>query len=215
MVTATPSLVRKILLVDDDPFMLATMGEILQQSGYETQGATTGDSAILLAQQTAFDLAMLDVFMPVMNGLELAQQLQQKYNLPFMFVSGSSEVELVRQATDSGAVGYLVKPVNEVQMIPAVQAALARGDDIRHLRQTENDLTIALQAARETSIAVGLLMAKFKMDRDTSFDVLRAYSRSHRSKIHDVATNLLQAEELLNRFEQLSKKHMREQKNTK
>lgn len=216
MMASTPqSQARKILLVDDDPLMLETMRVILQQAGYEVFEATSGYDAIILAQQCTFDLAMLDAFMPGMSGLELAQQLQQKYSLPFMFVSGSSETELVKQATAHGAIGYLVKPFDLPQVLPAVQAALARGDDIKQLRQSENDLMLALHAARETSMAVGLLMAKFKLERDASFDILRAYSRSHRCKIHDVAKDLLSAEELINRFEHLSQKNILEHKSAK
>lgn len=215
MANTPEALARKVLLVDDDPFMLETMREILQPAGFDVSEASSGHDAIILVQESAFDLAMLDAFMPGMSGLELAQQLQQKYKLPFMFVSGSSETELVKQATAHGAVGYLVKPFDAPQVIPAVQAALARGDDIKRLRQSENDLTLALHAARETSMAVGLLMAKFKLDKDASFDILRAYSRSHRCKIHDVAKDLLSAEELFNRFEHLCKKNANEHKNAK
>jgi CheY-like chemotaxis protein len=215
MLAATESCLRKILLVDDDPFMLASMRSILQQSGYHVLEAGNGEDALALAQQYTFDLAMLDAFMPGMSGLELAQHLQQKFHLAFMFVTGSSDAGLVQQATEVGAVGYLVKPVEPAQMIATVKAALARGDEIKNLRRSENDLTLALHAARETSMAVGLLMAKFTVDRDTSFELLRNYARSHRSKIHDVAKDLLDAEELMSRFTFLLDKNSKEYKNSK
>lgn len=214
LVTTEPS-IRKILLVDDDPFMLETIRSVLQQSGYQVFEAGNGEDALVLAQQYTFDLAMLDAFMPGMNGLELAQHLQQKYDLAFMFVSGSSDLSLVQRATEVGAVGYLVKPVDAAQMIAAVKAALARGDEIKNLRRSETDLTQALHAARETSMAVGLLMAKFNLDRDTSFELLRCYERSHRSKIHNVAKDLLDAEELMSRFALLLNKNNKEHKNGK
>jgi response regulator NasT len=81
-----------------------------------------------------------------------------------------------------------------------VEAALARADDIRRLRRSEINLTAALAAGRETSMAVGLLMARYQTDRDTAFEVLRDHARSHRRKINEVANELLKAEETLNAF---------------
>lgn len=198
---------RRILLVDDEPMTLAIIRLALQNAGYQTIEATSGQDALVLAQQLRPDLALLDAVMPGMSGIELAKHLHEEIHVPFMFVSGSGEVEIVRQATEHGAVGYLLKPFDVAQIVPAVEAALARADEIKQLRRSESDLTTALNAGRETSMAVGILMAKFKTDRNTAFEVLRAYSRSNRCKINDVANRLLAAEEMLNHFNELFSKH--------
>jgi AmiR/NasT family two-component response regulator len=204
--------VPTLLVVDDDPLALAAISTILRASAYTICEAHNVHDAILLAQQKKFDLALLDMHMPDMSGLELAQKLEEIDGLPCMFITGSSDKELVRQATDFGAVGYIVKPYDVHQIAPAVAAGLARAIDIRRLRQSESDLSNALRAARETSMAVGLLMGKYHVDRDTAFDILRQYSRSHRSKIHDVAEQLLNASELLSQFHALFKEHMPSEK---
>ncbi len=203
--TAIPQ--RRILLVDDEPMTLAVIRLALQNAGYETIEATTGEDALVLAQQVQPDLALLDALMPGMSGLELARHLQEETHVPFMFVSGASEVKMVREATEHGAVGYLLKPFDVAQIVPAVEAALARADEIKQLRRSEIDLTTALNASRETSMAVGLLMTKFKTDRNNAFEVLRAYSRSHRCKINDVANRLLAAEEMFNHFNDIFTRH--------
>jgi AmiR/NasT family two-component response regulator len=197
---------RRVLLVDDEPLILATIGQVLRNAGYETAEADSGDIALKIASEFHPDMALLDVVMTGMTGLELARHLQTGTNIPFMFISASAEVEIVKQASEYGAVGYLLKPFDIAQIIPAFEAALSRADEIRRLRNSEANLTIALNSGRETSMAVGLLMTKFGADRHTAFEVLRAYSRSNRCKMNEIAENLLSAEEMFNQFKVLFSK---------
>jgi response regulator NasT len=197
---------RRVLLVDDEPLILATIGQVLRNAGYETAEAASGEDALKVAQEFDPDLALLDVIMSGMTGLELAKRLQAETDIPFMFISANAEVEIVKQASEYGAVGYLLKPFDIAQIIPAFEAALGRADEIRRLRSSEANLTIALNSGRETSMAVGLLMAKFGSDRHTAFEVLRAYSRSNRCKMNEVAEDLLAAEEMFNSFNALFSK---------
>jgi DNA-binding response OmpR family regulator len=200
---------RSLLLVDDDPMLLALLSTVLRDAGYETLQAGSAEEAFPLAAQEDPDLALLDVNLPGMSGLELAAHLRTETAVPFLFLSVQDAKETVKQATAYGAVGYLVKPVEPLKVAPAVEAALARADDIKRLRRTEVNLTAALAAGRETSMAVGLLMARYQTDRNTAFEVLREYARSRRRKINEVATGLLEAEEILNGFHQAFREHGR------
>lgn len=193
---------RLILLVDDDILILGLLSQFLQRAGHDTRIATSGQMALDMLAESGRepDLALLDVSMPGMSGLELARRLQAGTTLPLMFLSASEDAEVVRQAAAYGAVGYLVKPIDPAQLAPSVEAALARADEIRHLRQTEVKLTHALQQGRETGMAVGVLMERYKTDRDTAFGVLRDHARSQRRKLNDVAQELLAAAEALNLF---------------
>jgi len=193
---------RRILLVDDDQDMLAILTAVLEDGGYEISHASNGKEGLRIALETVPDLALLDVGMDGMTGLELAQQLQAESSVPFMFLSKHGEIEIVRQATKFGAVGYLVKPVDPMQIMPSVESALARADDILKLRAKEASLTVALAAGRETSTAVGLLMAKNQVDHTQAFEGLREYSRSNRRKITEVAHDVLEAEKLLTSISQ-------------
>jgi response regulator NasT len=183
--------------------MLATLDLLLKNAGYETAQATSGDAALELAAQFHPDLALLDVTMSGMSGLDLAKKLQQIGGVPFMFVSANADTEIVKRATEFGALGYLLKPFDMAQVVPAFEAALSRADEIRHLRDREANLTTALNASRETAMAVGLLMAKYGANRQAAFDVLRSFARSSQKKIHDVAESLLEAEELQSQFKNL------------
>jgi AmiR/NasT family two-component response regulator len=189
---------RRVLLVDDEPLTLAIIGQAVRNAGYETIEATSGQEAMKLAIEFQPDLALLDVVMGEMSGIELAKFLQAETNIPFMFISAHAEAEIIKQATDHGAVGYLLKPFEVAQIIPAFEAALGRADEIKRLRNSEANLTVALNSGRETSMAIGLLMAKYGSDRNTAFEILRAYSRSNRCKMNEVAEKLLSAEEMFN-----------------
>jgi CheY-like chemotaxis protein len=196
--TTAPAPKRRILIVDDDPLLRQFLTEVIANAGYEPVTAASGEEALVMVQKGEPDLALLDITMPGMSGLELAGRLKEATTLPFMFLSAIDDSESARQAAAHGAVGYLVKPIDASRLMVAFEAGLARADDIRQLRRTETNLNAALAAGRETSLAVGLLMGKFQTDRNTAFEVLRDHARSSRRKINEVADQLLAAEEMLN-----------------
>lgn len=189
---------RLILLVDDDTLLLQFLAEVLTHAGYDTVTAASAAEAIRQIEAREPDLALLDINMPGMSGLELARHLHEHTSVAFMFLSASADGESARQAAQFGAVGFLLKPIDAARLMPAFEAGLARADEIRQLRRTEVNLNAALAAGRETSLAVGLLMGRFQSDRNTAFEVLRDHARSSRRKINEVADQLLAAEELLN-----------------
>ena len=195
---AIPNSKRYILIVDDDLLLLEFLGEVLRHAGYETAQASSAEQALELIGQREPDLALLDIHMPGMSGLDLAKQLHSQTSVPFMFLSGRGDSDAGKQAASFGAVGFVVKPVDEKHLMPAFEAGLARADEIRQLRRTELNLNAALAAGRETSLAVGLLMGKFQTDRNTAFEVLRDHARSSRRKVNEIADQLLTAEETLN-----------------
>lgn len=189
---------RLILLVDDDVHLLEFLAEVLGHAGHDTVTAGSAAEAIRQIEAREPDLALLDIAMPGMSGLELARHLHEHTTVPFMFISGSTDAESARQAAQYGAVGFLIKPIDAAHLMPAFEAGLARADEIRQLRRTEVNLSAALAAGRETSLAVGLLMGRFQTDRNIAFEVLRDHARSNRRKINEVADQLLAAEEMLN-----------------
>jgi response regulator NasT len=191
---------RLILLVDDDPVMLEFLSTVLRHSGYDTVEAESAPEALqrIAEREGEFSLALLDISMPGMSGLDLARRLRDHTEVAFMFLSAVDDAETARQAATHGAVGFLVKPVDAGRLLPALESALARADEIRQLRRTEINLNAALAAGRETSLAVGLLMARYQTDRNTAFEVLRDHARSSRRKINEVAEQIVAAEEMLN-----------------
>jgi CheY-like chemotaxis protein len=191
---------RLILLVDDDPLLLDYLKTVLGHAGYDTLAAESAAEALQRVAEREADiaLALLDISMPGMSGLDLARRLKDHTSVAFMFLSSVDDAETARQAASHGAVGFVVKPVDAARLLPAFESALARADEIRQLRRTEANLNAALAAGRETSLAVGLLMARYQTDRNTAFEVLRDHARSTRRKVNEVAEQIVAAEELLN-----------------
>lgn len=189
---------RKILLVDDDRLVLATLQSGLEQAGYAVQACSSAEEAKRVLALDNPDIAVLDIRMPGASGLDLARELGESQAIPFLFLTAYSEAEVVRKAAEYGAVGYLVKPVDIPQLVPAIEAALARAADLRQLRTTETQLQMALNESREVSMAIGLLMERRRLGRQEAFEFLRTTARAQRRKIGEVAEEILSAAELLN-----------------
>lgn len=200
MTTTLPSATKRarVLVVDDDRPMLESMARSLTRAGYEVVEATSGEQALQMALSCQLDIAVLDVRMPGMSGLELALAMREQTTIPFLFASVHGDSEVTRAAAEYGALGFLIKPVEAEQLAPAIESALARARDIRRLEESEAQLTVALSKNRETSIVVGILVERYRVDRHAAFEMLREHSRAQRLKIGEVAAELLRAVELLN-----------------
>jgi response regulator NasT len=186
-----------ILLVDDDVLILKLLARVLEAAGFRVCTASTGEQALgmLTVDGLQPQLAVLDITMPGMSGLELAGHLA---NVPYMFLSANDSADIAEQAAAEGAVGFLLKPIDPVRLVPTVRAALARGAEIQELRAEEQRLTQALREGRETGMAVGVLMERFRLDRHAALRMLRNHARSQQRKLNEVAVELLQSAETLN-----------------
>ncbi|MBI3044205.1 MAG: response regulator [Betaproteobacteria bacterium] len=187
-----------ILVVDDDRLVLATLAEGLRNAGYKVTGVTSGEDALGIVKRDAPDLALLDVRMPGMDGIELGRRLREQSGVPFLYLSAYGDQEFVTRAAEEGALGYLVKPLDIQQIVPSIEAALTRAQEIRQLRESEAQLNTALAGSREISMAVGLLMMRDRLNRDQAFDLLRANARSQRRAVLELARALLDSTENLN-----------------
>jgi len=189
---------KTIVLADDDRLILSTLGHGLRSEGYEVFEAEDGDTAVALCKEKQPALALLDLRMPGVSGLEAARRLRAETDVPFLFLSAYGDSEAVQQATEEGALGYLVKPIDLPQIIPSIEAALARAADIRDLRESEYHLNRALAQGRQTSVAVGVIMERHRLTERQAFDLLRNRARAQRRKVIDVAQELVDAVNLMN-----------------
>jgi len=188
-----------ILLVDDDRLVLSTLSMGLVRAGHRViTASSTDDAEALLVSGERPDLAILDVRMPGTSGLELAERLRSLDHIPFMLLTAYSDQETVDRATACGALGYLVKPVDTPQLIPAIKAALARARDIHGLEATERQLQRALNNEREISIAIGITMVQYRLDRKAAFELLRKTARNQGRKLAVLAVEVISASEALN-----------------
>jgi len=189
----------KILLVDDDRLVLSTLSRGLSGAGYSVSTAESADDAeAILAGGERPDLAILDVSMPGRSGLELAERLHSFDHIPFMLLTAYSDREIVDRAAACGALGYLMKPVDTPQLVPAIKAALARAGEIHSLKATGRQLQGALDSEREISIAIGITMVQYRLDRKAAFELLRKTARGQSRKLAELAADVIKASETLN-----------------
>ncbi len=183
----------KILVADDDRVTLSVMTTGLRKAGYEVIAAMDGDDAVRLGCAERPELAVLDVRMPGLFGIEAARRLRRDAGIDCIFLSAYADRELVELAIAEGALGYLVKPVNSTQLIPAVKAAIERSAELRRLQEAEVSLTHAIETNREISVAIGIYMERFDVSREQAIEALRGMARPQRRKLVDVARELIRS----------------------
>jgi two-component system, response regulator PdtaR len=203
----------KILVVDDDRLVLAMVTHGLSQAGYEVIDADNGDDAILLARQHRPDIALLDIRMEGKTGFDVAQYLREVGHTPFVFLSAFSDEKTVAQVKALGALAYLVKPLEVGQIVPTIDAAFARAQEMRQVAEAQERANAAEQGAGDAAtapldeaatlasvvpLAVGVLMHRFSLNRA---DALARLLKSAAAEGRSVAT---QAERLVSAVEELS-----------
>lgn len=187
----------QLLVVDDDRLVLANLVEGLEQAGYVVLKATSGEEAVQICTDQSPDLVVMDVCMPTMSGIEAARVIREQSGLPAFFLSAFDSEDMVKEAVDQGALGYLVKPVRINQLVTSIEAALARAAEIKALRSAEENLQIALRGDRNIGIATGLMMERFHMTAIDAFETLRKRARAERRKLSEVAAEIVGAAEKL------------------
>lgn len=186
-----------ILIVDDDRLILATLGKGLRDAGYAVREASNGAEALRFCAEQTPDLVMLDARMPGLSGMEVAVELRQR-NIPFIFLSAYGDHAIVKQAVEQGAYSYLVKPLDVPQIVPVIEAALVRSSELKQLKHAERNLNVALSSGRATSVAIGLIMERHRLNADEAFEALRQYARSQRRKLDDVAAQIVNSADDIN-----------------
>lgn len=187
-----------LLLVDDDRLILTTLAGGLRASGYRVSTAESVDDAqALLTSGVRPDLAVLDMHMPGRDGLELAQRLRDLEHLPFLVLSAYSDPTTVERAAQLGALSYMVKPLAISQIRPTIEAALRRAQELDALRQAQLQLQEALNGDRDISVATGITMMQYRLQRSAAFELLRCAARAQRRKLAHVAADIIQSSEAL------------------
>jgi DNA-binding response OmpR family regulator len=193
----------KILVVDDDRLVLATVTHGLAQAGYEVIDADNGDDAILLARQHKPDLALLDIRMEGMSGFDVAAYLRDHLHVPFMFLSAFADDATVQKVKELGAVAYLVKPLDIGQILPTVAAALAQLPARAAARAAAPAPVSAVADGAApldlVPVAVGVLMHRYSLQRATALERLRRMAADEQRSLADQAGRLVDAVELLSR----------------
>jgi response regulator NasT len=168
----------RILIAEDETIIRLDLRELLENAGFEVCAeAKDGLEAVELAASAEPDLAILDVKMPGLDGIEAARRILEERPIPIVMLTAYGQQELVSRAVEAGVFGYLVKPFRGTDLLPAIAAARARYEELAALREEAESLSEALAARKSIERAKGLLMAKEGLSEQEAFDRLRRASQ--------------------------------------
>src|SRR5947209_8866140 len=168
----------RILVAEDETIIRLDLKEMLVQAGFEVCAeARDGEEAVALARSEQPDLAIMDVKMPKVDGIEAARRILDERPIPIVMLTAYGQEELVSRAVEAGVFGYLVKPFRESDLLPAIHTARARHEELAALREEAESLAEALAARKAIERAKGLLMEKERLSEQDAFARLRKASQ--------------------------------------
>jgi response regulator NasT len=168
----------KVLIAEDETIIRLDLRALLERAGFEVCAeARDGEEAVELARETEPEVAVLDVKMPRLDGIEAARRILEERPIPIVMLTAYGQEELVSRAIEAGVFGYLVKPFREQDLLPAIQTARARHEELAALREEAESLSEALAARKAIERAKGLLMEKESLSEEEAFARLRKASQ--------------------------------------
>lgn len=184
--TATSA--RRVLVAEDESLIRMDLIEMLGEEGYEVVGeAGDGAAAVALAEEKRPDLVVMDVKMPVLDGISAAKRIVEQRIAPVLILTAFSQRDLVERAREAGAMAYLVKPFTKADLVPAIEMALSRHEEISLLEREVADLTERLETRKVVDRAKGILQTKFGLSEPDAFRWIQKAAMDKRTSMRDVA----------------------------
>ena len=188
--TAAP---RRVVVAEDESLIRLDIVEILRDNGFEVVGeAGDGETAVALATELRPDLVIMDVRMPNLDGIEAAKRLSENHVAPVVLLTAFSQKELVDRATEAGALAYVVKPFTPNDLLPAIEIALARYQQIIALEAEVADLNERFETRKLVDRAKGLLNEKMGLSEPEAFRWIQKASMDRRLTMQDVAKAIIE-----------------------
>jgi response regulator NasT len=174
-----PGPALRILIAEDETIIRLDLRDLLVRAGFDVCAeARDGEEAVELARSEQPDLAIMDVKMPKLDGIDAARRILEERPIPIVVLTAYGQEEIVSRAVEAGVFGYLVKPFREQDLLPAIQAARARHEELQALREEAESLADALAARKAIERAKGLLMQKEGLSEADAFARLRKASQA-------------------------------------
>jgi response regulator NasT len=182
----------RVVIAEDEAIIRLDLKETLEEEGYQVIGESgRGDQALELIRELRPDLAILDVKMPGMDGLEVARQIDVEKICGVLILTAFSQREMVEHARDAGALAYLVKPFQKSDLIPAIEVAIGRFRELQTLSGHVEALGEQIEARKIIDRAKGQLMDQFSMKEQDAFAFIQRAAMQDRVKMRDVADRIL------------------------
>ncbi len=182
----------RVVIAEDEAIIRMDLRETLEEEGYEVIGETgRGDQAIELVRGLQPDLAILDIKMPGMDGLEAAKIINGEKICGVLMLTAFSQREVVEQARDAGALAFLVKPFQKSDLVPAIEVAMGRFRELRSLTGEIDALGEQLESRKVIDRAKGVLMDECSMSETDAFAFVQRTAMSERTRMREVADRIL------------------------
>jgi response regulator NasT len=180
------------VVAEDEALIRLDVVEMLRDAGFDVVGeAGDGEEAVRLAEEHRPDLVVMDIKMPVLDGISAAERIAGARIAPVVLLTAFSQRELVERARDAGAMAYVVKPFSAADLLPALEIALSRHQEIAALEAEVADLTERFETRKLVDIAKGLLMTRFKMTEPEAFRWIQRTSMDKRLTMRAVAAAII------------------------
>ena len=190
----------KIYIAEDESIILMNFKMILQQLGYEVVGSSVnGEKALKDILELKPDLLLLDINMPRLDGISLFESVSKAYDAACIFITGHFSEAFVEKAKKAGALGYLIKPVDEKQLKASIEVAVARFDERCILRDETEKLRADLSDRKYIERAKGILMDSFGLKEGEAMARLQKLSRDKNKKLAVIAMELIEKEKIMMR----------------
>lgn len=184
---------RRVVIAEDEALIRLDLQSLLEEQGYEVVAAVAdGQAAIDAVEKLKPDLVLMDVAMPVLDGITAAARITEQRLAPVVMVTAYSQRELFERAADAGAMGYLVKPVAPTSLAPAIEVALARFAQIGVLTEEVASATERLEVRKLVDRAKGLLQVKLGLDEPAAFRWLQKAAMDRRASMRSVAEAVIE-----------------------
>ena len=181
----------RVLIAEDDAIIRMDLKEMLEEEQYEVLEAADGAAAVQLARDEQPALVILDIKMPVMDGLAAAQKISEERLAPVLILTAYSQRELVERAAQIGAMAYLVKPFQKQDLLPAIEIAKGRYQQLASLADEVGDLTERLESRKQVERAKGVLIDRYGMNEGDAFRFLQQAAMDRRLSMREVADAIL------------------------
>jgi response regulator NasT len=183
---------RRILIAEDEAIIRLDLKEMMEEEGFEVVGeAADGEAAIRIAREEKPDLVILDIKMPGMDGLTAAETISGEGLAAVLILTAFSQRELVQRAAEAGAMGYLVKPFQKSDLLPAIDVALARHAQLAQLQQETGELSQQLETRKLVDRAKGRLMDEQGLTESEAFRQIQKRAMDERLSMRSVAESIL------------------------
>lgn len=188
----------RVVIAEDEPLVTEMLAEQLRHLGHRIVGeAANGEEVINLVLDSRPDLVLMDIKMPKVSGLQASRTIMERSPVPIILLTAYTDDAFIEEAASVGAMAYLVKPVDERDLVPAIRLVLSQFEQLQSLRREVDDLREALETRKMVERAKGVLMRRLNLTEEEAFTRIQRQARNRQAKMRDIAKAIIDADEIM------------------